>query len=474
MLKMKDPAVSFNREATTPSSSAVFYRDLNHPPPNTNSASGHYYFTKEGTRLFDACGGSASASLGHGNKQVRNAVVKQMESVSYYHTQYFTCDVTENLAHSLIDASDGKMARFLALCSGSEAMEVAMKIARQYYLELPEPQVQRCKFISRRPSYHGATLATLSLGGFLMKRSAFEPLLSNNVNHVSPCYPYRGKLDGETDEQYVARLAQELDDEFKKVGPETVCAFVAETVGGASLGAVPPVKGYFKAMQDVCNKHEALLILDEVMCGIGRTGTMYAWQQEGIVPSIQAVGKALGAGYIPISGVLINHAVSDVISNGSGMLRHGQSFLGHPTASAAALEVQNIIKQQDLLSNVQKMGALLSKRLVDSLGSHPHVGNIRGRGLLWGIELVQNTVTKEPFAAHHHIGPRIQEAALGSPYNICVYPGSGCAGDGLGDNLLLCPPFTIDEGDVDIIVERVTAVIVDFFDQHSSQLLNGK
>ena len=267
-----------------------------------------------------------------------------------------------------------------------------MKLSRQYFLELPEPQTTRTRFIGRKQSYHGNTLGSLSIGYHQARRGIYEPILGQNTSQVSNCYPYRDQKDGETTEQYVSRLAQELEDEFQKWGPNTVCAFIAETMSGSSLGFLPPAPGYLKAMKEVCQRHGALFILDEVMVGMGRTGTLHAWEQDDVVPDLQAVAKGLGAGYYPIGALLVGRKVSDTLFKGTGAFVHSQTYQCHPVACAAAYEVQQIVKEEKLLANTVKMGTLLGALLKERLGSHKHIGDIRGRGLAWGVRSISSFI----------------------------------------------------------------------------------
>lgn len=443
--------------------SAVLSRDLRKNTPMVNRAAGIFYYTDSGRPIIDACGGSAVACLGHGNARVNEAIRRQMDRVPYCHSQFFTTHESEMLATNVIDSTNGKMARLLALSSGSEALEAALKMARQYYLELPQPQESRTHFISRLPSYHGATLTSLGIGGHVARRAMFEPMLGVNTTKVSQCNVYRGLREGETTQEYVGRLATELDEAFCALPAGTVAAFVAEPVTGASTGTVPAPEGYFAAMKQVCEAHGALLILDEVMCGMGRTGTMHAWQQEGVQPDIQVIGKAFGGGYVPISGLLIGHNINNVLMQGSAKFSHGQSFQAHPTASAAALEVQNIIHEENLLANVQKMGSRLAGALHSRLEAHPQVGNIRGRGLFWSIELVRDKLTKDPFPPEQNIGYSLHEFAMQEPYNICVYPGHGTIDGSHGDHILLAPAYNVTPEEIDLIVEKVTGALFDYF-----------
>ncbi|KAL2137429.1 hypothetical protein VTI74DRAFT_50 [Chaetomium olivicolor] len=443
--------------------SAVLHRDLGYDFLSLSGGDGNHLLLEDGRRVFDASGGAAVGCIGWGNERVAQAVMKQILAIPYCATIYYTTRVQEELCRYLVDSTKGAMGRAYIVNSGSEAMEASVKLARQYFLELPQPQPQRTRFISRRQSYHGITLGALAVGGHEYRRAKFEPLLMRNVSQVSPCNAFRGKTPGETDEQYVARLAKELDDEFQAVGPETVCAFVAEPVVGAALGCVPSVPGYFKAVQAVCQKYGALLILDEVMCGMGRTGTLHAWEQEGVVPDIQTIGKGLGGGYQPVAGVLVNRRVIDVLENGSSVFVHGHTYQGHPAGCAAALEVQRIIREENLVANVQAMGALLSKRLQERLGSHPNVGNIRGRGLFWGIEFVADKEKLLPFPGEAHIASAISELGLSKKYGIGVYPGAGSADGILGDHIIISPAFNVRKEDIEWIVETVGRLVDDFF-----------
>ncbi|KAJ4300239.1 hypothetical protein N0V88_002911 [Collariella sp. IMI 366227] len=405
--------------------SAVLHRDLGYDFFPLAGGTGNYLLLEDGRRVFDASGGAAVGCIGWGSERVAQAVMKQILAIPYCATIYYTTKVQEELCRYLVDSTNGAMSRAYVVNSGSEAMEASIKLARQYFLELPEPQPQRTRFISRKQSYHGITLGALAVGGHEYRRAKFEPLLMKNVTRVSPCNAFRGKSSGETDEEYVARLVKELDDEFQAVGPETVCAFVAEPVVGAALGCVASVPGYFKAVQAVCQKYGALLILDEVMCGMGRTGTLHAWEQEGITPDIQTIGKGLGGGYQPVAGVLVNRRVIDVLERGSSVFVHGHTYQGHPAGCAAALEVQKIIREEDLVANVRTMGALLSQELQERLGSHPNVGNIRGRGLFWGIEFVADKEKLVPFPSEAHVAIAVAELGLDKKYGIGVYPVDG-------------------------------------------------
>ncbi|KAJ5779942.1 Pyridoxal phosphate-dependent transferase major region subdomain 2 [Penicillium paradoxum] len=448
---------------TANKTSAILHRDTSFIPKKAIGGKGSYIFLEDGTKFLDATGGAAVSCLGHGNEQVTQIIKDQMAQLSYCHSAFFGTQVAEDLAQFLVESTGGKLSKLFVISSGSEAIEAALKLARQYYLELPTPQVQRTRFIARLPSYHGTTLGALGLGGHVQRRQPFEPLLSKNVSHVSPCYAYRGKRDGESDADYVARLADELEAEFQRVGPETVCAFVAEPVVGAALGCVPAVPGYFRAMKAVCEKHGALFILDEIMSGMGRCGTLHAWEQEDVVPDIQTIGKGLGGGYAPVSGVLIGDSIVQTMDKGSGMFRHGQTYQGHPISCAAALAVQKTIQEQSLLENVRTMGAYLEAQLKQRFESHPHVGDIRGKGLFWGMEFVKDKATKEPFDPKSRLSFRIQEKGLQPEYSVSLY---GCSGtvDGIrGDHLVLAPPYIVSKEEIDILVDTLEKILEDVF-----------
>lgn len=409
--------------------------------------------------------------------------MEQLNTVEYTFSPHFTTAAYERLAAYLVASTGGEMQRVFVTGSGSEAIEACLKMARQYFTELPVPEPQRVRFIARDRSYHGNTLGSLGVSGHRARRAIYEPLLSDNVSFVSPCYPYRDMRDGETNEAYVARLAQELEDEFQRVGPGTVCGVLFETMAGLTLGAVAPVPGYLKAMKEVCDRHGALFILDEVLAGMGRTGTLHAWEQEDVVPDLQTVAKGLGAGYAPIGALLVSKKVVDVLTGGTKAFMHFQTYHGHPVACAAAYEVQQVIKDEGLVENCKKMGERLGERLRWRLGGHENVGNIRGRGLvwavclallslltpsiidaselltdLWQVELVEDKATKRPFAVQKKIAPTIHAAGL-QKFEIAVLPGGGVV-DGInGDLVVLAPAYTIDENDVETIVERTAKAI---------------
>ena len=435
-------------------STSVLHRHLHHMPPVAVRGKGVYITDSAGRQYLDASGGAAVSCLGHGHPDVLAAMHAQLDSLAYAHTGFFTTGVAEELAQRLVGGAPAGMSHVYFVSGGSEAMEAAMKMARQYFVETGQPQ--RTHFIARRQSYHGNTLGALSLGGNQWRREPFTPILIP-VTHVSPCYPYREQLVDETPRQYGERLARELDAEIDRLGSDTVIAFVAETVGGATAGVLAPVPGYFKAVREVCDRHGVLLILDEVMCGMGRTGTLHACEYEGVVPDLLAIAKGLGGGYQPIGAVLAQGRIVDAMASGSGFFQHGHTYLGHAMACAAALAVQKVIERDGLLVKVRESGAKLERLLRDALGAHPNVGDIRGRGLFWGIELVQDRATRTPFDPARKLHARIKSEAMAR--GLMVYPMGGTVDGRYGDHVLLAPPFIASDSELALIAERLVPAI---------------
>ena len=395
----------------------VFHRNPLDRYPVAVRGEGAYLIDREGKRYLDASGGAAVSCLGHSDRAVIEAIQHQLAKLAFAHTSFFSNEPMEALADALIDFAPAPLDRVYFVSGGSEAMEAALKLARQYFVEKGEPQ--RRHVIARRQSYHGNTLGALAVGGNQWRRKQFEPLLVD-VTHVAPCYAYRGKRSGESDESYAERLAAELEAEIRGLGADTVIAFVAETVVGATLGAVPPVPGYFKRVREVCDRHGVLLILDEVMCGMGRCGTLWAFEAEGIVPDLVTIAKGLGAGYQPIGAVMVAQGIYDTVVRGSGFFQHGHTYLGHAAACAGALAVQRRLHEGGLLARVQPLGAKLEARLRAAFGAHPNVGDIRGRGLFWGVELVADCASKKPFDPHLRVSARVKKEAMAA--GLVCYP----------------------------------------------------
>ena len=435
---------------TTPPTSRVLHRSGAIPPVAVRGE-GVYLHTADGRAIIDASGGAAVAALGHGNRRVAEAIGRQAATMAYSHTGTFSNQPAEDLAEILLANEPGGLTRAWFCSSGSEGNEAALKLARQYFIEIGQPQ--RVRTIARRQSYHGTTLGALAAGGNMMRRALYEPMLSPAHSLVSPCFAYRFKPDGMSDAQYVDMLADELEAEFQRVGPDTVTAFLAEPVVGATTGCVAAPSGYFRRVRDICDRHGALLILDEVMCGMGRTGSMHAWEQEGVAPDIQVIAKGLGGGYQPIGGVLIADRIVQALAQGSGGFLHGQTYQAHPVACAAALEVQRIIAEDRLLENVQAMGERLETALVERFGNHRHVGDIRGRGLFWAIEFVTDRSSKGVFDPALKLNERVK--AEGLARGIAGYPMGGTIDGRQGDHYIVAPPYIVTASEVDAIVERL-------------------
>ncbi|MDO9500659.1 aspartate aminotransferase family protein [Falsiroseomonas sp.] len=430
--------------------SHLIQRNLRQDPPLALRGEGVFLHDSNGKTIIDGSGGAAVACLGHGHPRVLEAMRAQMDRLTYAHTALYSCESAEALADLVLEGEPGGLSQLYLCSSGSEAMEAALKLSRQYFWEIGQPNRQ--KYIARRQSYHGNTLGALAAGGNAMRKAIYQPILSDAFSHVAPCYAYRDRGAAESDADYVARLAAELEAEFQRLGPDSVIAFIAEPVVGATLGCVTALPGYFAAMRAVCDRHGALLILDEVMCGMGRTGTMHAWEQEGVTPDIQVIAKGLGGGYQPIGGILANGRVMDALRDGSGALMHGHTYQAHPMAAAAALAVQRVIREENLLENVQAMGALLEARLVDRLGNHRHVGDIRGRGLFWAAEFVTDRATKAPFDPALKLNDRIKQEAYAR--GLACYPMGGTIDGRQGDHVLLAPPYIATAADIETIVAR--------------------
>ena len=430
--------------------SHIFARTPRRPPPVATGGSGCYLHDADGKRYLDASGGAAVSCLGHGDAQVIAAIKDQLDRLAFAHTGFFTSEPAEALADLLIDNAPGGLARVYLVSGGSEAVESAIKLARQYWVEKGEPQ--RGRLIARKQSYHGNTIGALSAGGNEWRRAQFGPLLLD-VSHIEPCYEYRCRRDDESAEEYGHRAADALEAELQRVGPETVMAFIAEPVVGATAGALAPAPGYFRRIREICDRHCILLILDEVMCGMGRTGSLFACEQDGIAPDIACIAKGLGAGYQPIGAMLCTAEIHDAIRDGSGFFQHGHTYLGHPVAAAAGLAVVSAILDRGLVSRVRDKGEILARRLDEAFGQHPHVGDIRGRGLFRGIEIVADRETKAPFDPARKTAARIKESAFAE--GLICYPMSGTIDGRQGDHILLAPPFIIEDAQIDELVDKL-------------------
>lgn len=434
----------------------ILHRQIHSTLPVAAGGQGIELIDSAGKRYLDASGGAAVSCLGHGHPAINAALHAQIDKLAYAHTSFFTTDVAEQLADRLIADAPKGLSHVYLVSGGSEAVEAAIKMARQYFTERGE--TGRRNIIARRQSYHGNTLGALAAGGNEWRRAQFSPLLIQ-THHIDPCFAYRFQEEGESEEAYGSRAADALERKILELGPETVMAFIAETVVGATAGAVPPVKGYFKRIREICDKYGVLLILDEVMSGMGRTGTLHACEQEGISPDLMTIAKGLGGGYEPIGATLLSKKIYDTFAGGSGFFQHGHTYMAHPLACAAGLAVQETIERDNLLANVRDMGALLRRRLGERFGNHAHVGDIRGRGLFQAVELVEDRSTKTPFDPARKLNAKIKKAAMAR--GLMVYPMGGTIDGQRGDHVLLAPPFIVTAAQIDEIVDRLGNAIDD-------------
>jgi adenosylmethionine-8-amino-7-oxononanoate aminotransferase len=409
---------------------------------------------QEGRSYLDASGGAAVSALGHGHPDVIAAMHRQIDQCAYAHTSFFTTEVAERLADRLVAGAPAGINGVYLVSGGSEAVETALKLARQYFVEAGE--LQRTRFIARRQSYHGNTLGALAVGGNEWRRRPFAPLLID-VARVAPCYAYRDRKADQDEEEYTAALLDELETTILRTGPQNVIGFVAEPVVGATGGAIPPTPGYFRGVRALCDKYGILFIADEVMCGMGRTGTMYAIEQDGVAPDLITIAKGLGAGYQPIGAVLVNGAIACRLRAGSGVFLHGHTYIGHPVAAAAALAVQDVIARDGLLAQVRARGTQLRSLLADTFGAHPHVGDIRGRGLFQALEFVRDRETKEAFAPEARLHAVLKEEAMRR--GLMVYPMGGTIDGRRGDHVLLAPPFIVSAAQLSEIVARLEEAV---------------
>ncbi len=432
--------------------SHVFHRHLRQQYPVAVSGDGPYLVDSEGRRYLDGSGGAAVSCLGHQHPAIVAAMQAQIGKLEYAHTSFLTSEPAEALADDLIAHGPAGMSHVYFVSGGSEGVEAALKMAVQFHAECGQPK--RTQIIARWQSYHGNTLGALSAGGNRWRRAQFASLLVD-MSHIDECNEYRGRRADESAEQYGRRMAGQLEAEIQRLGAENVAAFIAEPVVGATMGAVPAAPGYFRCVREICDRHGVLLILDEVMCGMGRCGTLHACEQEGVAPDLEIVAKGLGAGYQPIGAVLVNSRIVDAIRAGSGFFQHGHTYLGHPIACAAALAVQREIRA--LLPQVRTRGEQFQRLLQDRLGEHPNVGDIRGRGLFRGIEFVADRATKAPLspALKTHAKLKSQAMQLG----LLCYPMGGTVDGEQGDHVLLAPPFICTIAQLEELADKLTQAV---------------
>ena len=432
----------------------VFHRSTRSDMPTVVGGRGIELITADGRRFLDACGGAAVSCLGHGHPAVVEAIARQARTMAYAHTSFFTNEPAEELAEVLAGAAPGDLKRVYFVDNGSAAVETALKMARQFHIERGQPG--RTQVIARRQSYHGNTLGALAVSGNAGRRAPYEPFLFR-ASHIEPCFEYRYARPGQSAEDYGRAAAEALEAEVLKLGPESVAAFIAETVVGATAGAVPPAPGYLRRIREICDRYGVLLILDEVMCGAGRTGSFLACEQDGVTPDLVTLAKGLAAGYQPIGTVLCSQRVYEVFDSGSGAFINGHTYSAHAIACAAALAVQRVIREEGLLPRVKEAGCYLRARLAERFARHPFIGDVRGRGLLLALELVKDRETREPFAPDRKVHNRVKAAAF--QRGLLVYPGGGTIDGQRGDHVLLAPPYNVTNAELDVIVERLAQAV---------------
>ena len=430
--------------------SHVFPRNCKSNLPLAVQGDGVYIVDSTGKRYLDASGGAAVSCLGHSNRRVIEAIKSQLDRLAFAHTGFFSSVPAEALAELLINEAPGRLDRVYLVSGGSEAVEAAIKLARQYFIEIDQPS--RHRVISRQQSYHGNTLGALAAGGNMWRREPFAPLMIDTT-HISPCYAYRGQQPGESEHDYGQRVANELETEILRLGADQVMAFIAEPVVGATLGAVPPVDGYYRRIREICDQYGVLLILDEVMCGMGRTGSLFACEQEGIAPDIMTIAKGLGAGYQALGAMLCSDTIYQAIEQGSGFFQHGHTYIGHPAASAGGHAVLSEIIERQLVERVQQKGVQLRAALQERFGDHPNIGDIRGRGLFLGMEFVSDRDNKTPFSPQQGLNKKFKQAAFNA--GLICYPMGGTIDGRQGDHVLLAPPFIIEDDHIEEIVDKL-------------------
>ncbi|MDV5045609.1 aspartate aminotransferase family protein [Vibrio diabolicus] len=434
--------------------SYVFHRHCHATLPIIDRGEGVYLFDKHGKQYLDACGGAAVSNLGHSHQAVKKAMLEQIERVPFAHTGFFTSDCGERLAELICQYMPEQFNHVYLVSGGSEAVESALKMARQYFVESGKPEKKQ--FIARQQSYHGNTLGALSVGGNEWRREPFKPILHPS-HYIAPCYAYRYQQSDESELDYSLRTANELEAKILELGADNVMAFVAEPIVGATAGAVPATQGYFKRIREICDQYDVLLILDEVMCGVGRSGSFFAFEQEEAEPDLVCMAKGLGAGYQPIGAVVANDRVYQAIADGSGFFQHGHTFMAHPVACAAAVATIETIFQDDLLTAVNQQSVLLRNELASALAHLPYIGDIRGKGLFFGIELVADKESKAPLSKTTLADKRIKHRAMEN--GLMCYPMGGTIDGVNGHHILLAPPFIVQPHHIDELVGKLSLTL---------------
>src|SRR5450631_4243918 len=468
-------------------SATVFPRNFRKALPIAIRGDGCWITTADGRRLLDASGQAAVVSIGHGVAEIGRAMAEQVSHIAFAHTSQFHSGAAERLAGRLLDLAPDNFrngGRVYFTSGGSEATETAIKLARQYHLERTPATVRgrhegksgdeqgaararvlreaagagRFRVVSRRQSYHGSTLGAMSVSGNVARRAPYEPLLAE-WGHVAPCFPYHSATNL-PDKAYGLACANELEKFLHGPSGHSSSAFIFEPVVGATLGAAAPSDGYVARIAEICRENKILLIADEIMSGMGRTGKPFAIQHWNVEPDIILVGKGIASGYAPLGAVLVSARVVEAFERGSGAFYHGFTYQAHPVSTAAGNAVLDYLETHKLFERVDSISKTLRNDLAPLL-AHPHVGDIRGLGLLIGVEFVKDKKSREPFPPSQNIAERIRQAALEE--NVLTYPTQGCV-DGLrGDHILLAPPFILSTEESALIARAIKSALAKVF-----------
>lgn len=443
-----------------PGGGSVLYRAPHTHYPVAVAGQGAYLTDASGKRYLDMSGGAAVSCLGHGHQAVVEAVAGQLRTLAFAHTAFFTNEPQEELAARLVARFHDAAARAYFLTGGSEANETALKIAWQYWLARGKPDKKI--IISREHSYHGNTFGALTISGNPARRRASgAPLI--NWPRIQPCYAYRERRDDESLDDYSRRAADYLEAAIVAQGADTVAAFIFEPIVGSSLGVVAATPGYLARVREICDRHDILLIADEIMCGCGRSGTFFAFEHDGMKPDIVTLAKGIGGGYQPLAATIVTAEIASTL-NRSGFA-HGHTYIGHAAACAAGVAVQKTIDRDGLLERTRTMGDRLLTLLQGRFSGHPNVGDIRGRGLFMAIELVSNSVTKAGFPDRKGMAEELRRAAM--EHGLIVYPGSITV-DGLTvPHIMIAPPMIVDDRHLAECVDKLAAVLGDVIDGES-------
>ena len=433
-----------------------FLRSKHSTPAHAVSAQGCYINDANGKRYLDGSGGAAVSNCGHNHPTIVAAIRRQLDVVIDTHNIFFTTDSQAQLAQHIYELSDGHFERSVFCSSGSEAVEVAIKMARQYHVERGD--TERFHVISREKSYHGNTLGALSFADSA-RGPMFKPYFQE-ASKIPAYFPYRYQRDNETTDEYALRCADVLETEIERLGASTVSAFIVETVVGSTLGVMPTPPVYLQRIREICDRYGLLLIFDEVMCGAGRTGTFFAYEQELVRPDIVVMAKGLSGGHIPLSATCVTAAVYNAIEQGSGVLGSNHTYMGHPLACAAGLGVMEVLRNTDLLAQVSAKGERLMQKLQARFQDHPHVDCIRGRGLFMGFDLVLDKSSKQPFPAERKLNVAFREKAF--ELGLVCWVGQGSADEG-GDFVMLAPPFIISDQQMDDLVDLLAQTLSALF-----------